>query len=186
MLRDKSDNHKFKKYFEQRAFSFGPYYQPYYTQNMAIQIKVILADDFLKQNGVKKEDLQIGLANWRIETYYKVFLADDLFLLKNQLLYRPLQLIIRHASKQDKLLKSIYKFIFFWFRTSEEWYKNENNILEDLSHHHVHLLDLLRKKLIQPLHQIDHERRDLKEIIIGWTVFLCNKLNRNRNDQQSI
>ncbi|KAI9191684.1 hypothetical protein LWI28_011915 [Acer negundo] len=57
MLRDKSDNHKFKKYFEQRAFSFGPYYQPYYTQNMAIQIKVILADDFLKQNGVKKEDL---------------------------------------------------------------------------------------------------------------------------------
>ena len=99
---------------------------------MAIQIKIILADDFLKQNGVKKEDLyedikkQIkelkdsydddltkdykdkdhelawmflvdGCAilqfmytdvnfqanrdtqNWRIETYYKVFLTEDLF-----------------------------------------------------------------------------------------------------------
>ncbi|KAK0570389.1 hypothetical protein LWI29_000377 [Acer saccharum] len=70
--------------------------------------------------------------------------------------------------------------------TSEEWYKNENKILKDLNHHHVHLLDLLLKKLIQPLHQIDHEKRDLKEIIIDRTIFLCNKLKCNRNDQQSI
>ncbi|KAK4839045.1 hypothetical protein QYF36_018603 [Acer negundo] len=252
MLRN---NDKFKKYFEPKVFSFGPYYHKHRTLEMAKQIKVILADDFLKQNGVEKEDLYRDIRNqikelkdcyvddltkdykvhelaWmflvdgcailqfmyisvnflanedtqfrnlQINFDYEEFLAQDLFLLENQLPFQLLQLIIgraskhqktkenqeqstsskedKHASKEDELLESIYKFIFYRLRTPEEWYKNKDEILADLKDPHVHLLDLLRKMLIQPLHQ-KAEKRDLIEIIIDWTVYLFNKLKCNRN-----
>ncbi|KAK4837443.1 hypothetical protein QYF36_007463 [Acer negundo] len=121
------------------------------------------------------------LKNLGIKTDYAEFLVQDLFLLENQLPYQLLQLIIQCASKKDELLKSIYKFIFYRFRTPEEWSKNKDEILKDVKHNHVHLLDLLRKKLIQPFNPID-EKRDLMEIIIDWTVYLFDKLKCNKDE----
>ncbi|KAK2651985.1 hypothetical protein Ddye_011841 [Dipteronia dyeriana] len=112
---------------------------------------------------------------------YAVFLRMDLFLLENQLPYRLLQLIIGRASKKDELLKSIYKFIFYYIRSPEEWWENEDMILKDQEDEHVHLLDLLRKMLIHPLDQI-HKKHGFIEIILGWTDCLCDKLKCNRND----
>ncbi|TXG65619.1 hypothetical protein EZV62_006894 [Acer yangbiense] len=204
MLRD---NHKFKKYFEPNVFSFGPYYHPHCTREMAKQIKVILADDFLKKNDKDHElawmflvdgcailqfmyistnylaDLEVKLKKLRINFDYEKFLEQDLFLLENQLPYQLLLLIIRCTSNQDKLLESIYKFIFISFGTQSEWKENKNKILKDLNHNdHVHLLDLLRKMHIQQLHQKDHEKCGLREIISGWIVILFDKLKSNRNE----
>ncbi|TXG70267.1 hypothetical protein EZV62_005202 [Acer yangbiense] len=251
-------NDTLKKYFEPKMFSFGRH--PDRTLEMAKQIKVNLAAEFLKQNDVKKEYLYADIKKqikelkdcyydvltycsdedhrlaWvflvdgcailqfmyisvdlganpdtqfrdlRIKTDYAEFLEHDMFLLENQLPYRLLQLIIRRASKHQKtkedqeqstsskedkraskrkeLLESIYKFIFYRFRSPFEWYNNKNKILEGLEDDHVHLLDLLRKKLIQPLHQKDHEKHDLIQLkyheklmsIIGRTVGLFDKL----------
>ncbi|KAI9160448.1 hypothetical protein LWI28_008156 [Acer negundo] len=138
-----------------------------------------------------RENPEMQFRNLGIKTDYAVFLAHDLLLLENQLPYHLLQLIIQRAkyimphtredefcstSKKDKLLESIYKFFVYRFRTRFEWYKNEYEILKDRNDDHVHLLDLWRKKLIQPLQPIA-KKRDLIEIIIGWTCFLFDKLN---------
>ncbi|KAK3217979.1 hypothetical protein Dsin_011963 [Dipteronia sinensis] len=133
-----------------------------------------------------REDPETQITNLGIKIDYAVFLAVDMFLLENQLPYRLLQIIIRHASKQgpekkeDLLLKSIYKFIFYYIRSPEEWFGNEDKILENLKDNHVHLLDLLRKALIQPLHQT-HKKHDFIEITMDWTADLFDKLRCNRN-----
>ncbi|KAK0596447.1 hypothetical protein LWI29_015754 [Acer saccharum] len=128
-----------------------------------------------------RADRELQFRNLGIKFDYTFLLVHDLFLLENQLPYQLLQLIIRHTSKEYELLESIYKFIFYQFRTPFEWYENKREILKDLYDNHVHLLDLLRKKFIQPLNLID-EKRDLVEIIICWIVSLLNKLKCNRNE----
>ncbi|KAK3217977.1 hypothetical protein Dsin_011947 [Dipteronia sinensis] len=73
---------------------------------------------------------------------YTFFLVHDLFLLKNQLPFRLLRLIIGHASEEDKLLNSIYNFIFSLFRQTENWYKNKNEVA---SQSHVASIGKLRE-----------------------------------------
>ncbi|KAK2651939.1 hypothetical protein Ddye_011795 [Dipteronia dyeriana] len=242
-------NDKFDKYFLPKMFSFGP--NPCYPDDgtlgmVANKIKVNLAGDFLKQNGVEKKDLYVDIKNlvkelkdcyddeftdyyedkdhelaWMflvdgcailqfmyisvdfradpdpetqlrklgIKSDHGAFLMQDMFLLENQLPYQLLQLIIRHAkrimthTKEDELLESIYKFIFYCIRTSEDWYKRKDEILKylHLKHEHVHLLHLLRKMLIQPLDQM-YKTNDFIETILGWAANLFDKLRCNRNE----
>ncbi|KAK3224594.1 hypothetical protein Dsin_004456 [Dipteronia sinensis] len=141
---------------------------------------------FMYISGEDRQSRESRFRKLGIKFDYAVFLRMDLFLLENQLPYRLLLLIIRHASKQEQLqqeelLKSIYKFIFFYIRSPEEWYWNKVEILEHLKHDHVHLLDILRKMIIQPLDQI-HKKHDFIEIILGWTADLFDKLRCNGNE----
>ncbi|KAK3217997.1 hypothetical protein Dsin_011967 [Dipteronia sinensis] len=128
----------------------------------------------------RRQRRESRLRNLGIKFDYAVFLRVDLFLLENQLPYQLLQLIIRHASKQV-LLESIYKFVFYYIRSPEEWWENEEKIFRDRQDEHVHLLDLLRKMLIQPLDQI-HKKHDFIENIMGWTADLFDKLRCNGNE----
>ncbi|KAK4837325.1 hypothetical protein QYF36_004575 [Acer negundo] len=62
---------------------------------------------------------------------------------------RLLQLIMRSTSKEEDFLESINKFIFYYIKAPEQTYKRNDKIMKD---NHVHLLDLMRKILIdQPL-----------------------------------
>ncbi|KAK4840020.1 hypothetical protein QYF36_015379 [Acer negundo] len=92
-----------------------------------------------------RADRESQFRNLGIKFDYTFFLVHDLFSLENQLPYHLLQFIIRRAkcikqhtkedefcstSKEDELLKSIYKFIFYRFRTPEEWNENKKGDFE--------------------------------------------------------
>ncbi|KAI9160394.1 hypothetical protein LWI28_007725 [Acer negundo] len=56
---------------------------------------------------------------------------------------------MRSTSKEEDFLESINKFIFYYIKAPEQTYKRNDKIMKD---NHVHLLDLMRKILIdQPL-----------------------------------
>ncbi|KAK4837865.1 hypothetical protein QYF36_009060 [Acer negundo] len=72
---------------------------------------------------------------------------------------RLLQLIMRSTSKEEDFLESINKFIFYYIKAPEQTYKRNDKIMKD---NHVHLLDLIRKILIdQPLQK--NKRPNLTE-----------------------
>ncbi|KAK3218155.1 hypothetical protein Dsin_012125 [Dipteronia sinensis] len=114
---------------------------------------------------------EMELRKLRIKTDHVVFGHQDLFLLDNQLPYQLLQLIMRSTSKEGAFLESIQLFIFDYIKAPGQKYKRNDEILKD---NHVHLLDLMRKILIdQPLQ--NKKKPDLMEIIIDWTVELFDK-----------
>ncbi|KAI9161118.1 hypothetical protein LWI28_014567 [Acer negundo] len=110
-----------------------------------------------------------------IKTDYAAYVPHDLFLLDNQLPYQLLQLIMQSTSpsKEEVFLESINKFIFDYIRIPGERYRNNDQILKD---NPVHLLDILRKMLIQPIHEISKKPNLIIELIIDLAAYLLYKL----------
>ncbi|KAK4837853.1 hypothetical protein QYF36_008983 [Acer negundo] len=86
-----------------------------------------------------------------------------------------LQLIMQSTSpsKEEVFLESINKFIFDYIRIPGERYRNNDQILKD---NPVHLLDILRKMLIQPIHEISKKPNLIIELIIDLAAYLLYKL----------
>ncbi|KAI9162539.1 hypothetical protein LWI28_028313 [Acer negundo] len=106
-----------------------------------------------------QKNFEMELRKLGIKTDHVVFGHLDLFLLDNQLPYQLLQLIMRSTSKEEDFLESINKFIFYYIKAPEQTYKRNDKIMKD---NHVHLLDLIRKILIdQPLQK--NKRPNLTE-----------------------
>ncbi|TXG47902.1 hypothetical protein EZV62_027196 [Acer yangbiense] len=133
-----------------------------------LQFMYISADDHPKNS--EKYLRKLG-----IKTDHVAFGQHDLFLMDNQLPYQLLQLIMRSTSKEeDMFLQSIDKFIFDYTKAPGQKYQKNDEILKD---NHVHLLDLMRKILIQP--RKNNKPTGCGEIIINLTVDLFDKLKSN-------
>ncbi|TXG70152.1 hypothetical protein EZV62_005087 [Acer yangbiense] len=122
---------------------------------------------------------EIELRKLRIKADHVALGHHDLFLLDNQLPYQLLQLIMRSTRKKEEFLHSIHDFIFDYIRAPGQKYVKHDKILKD---NHFHLLDLMRKLLIQP-HQ-NNKRLDCREAIIKFiTVNLFGDLNSNKKSE---
>ncbi|KAL5745481.1 hypothetical protein ACOSP7_026627 [Xanthoceras sorbifolium] len=134
---------------------------------------VAAAADGHDQGNAGKKLKELG-----IKTHHVAFVHQDLFLLDNQLPYQLLQLIMKSTPVEKKLLASIHKFIFNHIKAPGEMYKNNDKLLQE---NHVHLLDLLRKTLVQP---VGNKKAGLREKLMNFvTVNLFAKLKRKKKDE---
>ncbi|KAK4839162.1 hypothetical protein QYF36_019659 [Acer negundo] len=125
-------------------------------------------EDRNQGNQQTPEDQYEKLKELKIKMDHIMFVQHDLFLLDNQLPYELLDLLMKWSNKHKDLQDSMKNFILDSINAPTELNKaNQQNYLVDYKP--LHLLDLLRTTLIQPVVQeTGCFRERLRKILKGF------------------
>ncbi|KAH7557161.1 hypothetical protein JRO89_XS11G0063900 [Xanthoceras sorbifolium] len=193
MLRD---NTNFNKYFKPRVVSVGPYHHKDTNLKLTEPIKLKLAAFFIQENKVNEKNLY---ANIKAQIEILKDCYDDkatkdyedrklawMFLVDGCAILQYMDTSVAAAADEHDQGNAGKKLKELGIKTHHvafvhqdlEMYKNNDKLLQE---NHVHLLDLLRKTLVQP---VGNKKAGLREKLVNFvTVDLLAKLKRKKKDE---